>query len=63
MKKCKECDLQLPPDHRKSYCVSPKHACWCDDRLNKWRKENKIITNEYLSNAFFKSIGGHIVIE
>lgn len=63
MKKyCEKCGLELPADHKKQYCVSPKHACWCSDALNQWRLKNKIVTYADLRKAFMGSIDQHLVI-
>lgn len=56
-KNCKKCGLKLPENHRKLYCVGPKHACWCSDSLNKWRLDNGIITLDDLRISFFRTLG------
>lgn len=55
-KVCQKCKLELPPSHKKKYCVSLKHACWCDDKLNEWRLKNNIVTNSKLQKMFNKTI-------
>lgn len=40
---CVKCDLELPPGHRKKWCVGKNQVCECDRKLNKWREENNIV--------------------
>lgn len=62
-KYCRKCKLELPPNHKKQFCVSPWHACWCDDVLNKWRIENKIMTQAGLRKVFFRNVVGPLKIK
>jgi len=47
-KHCIKCGRLLPANHKKKYCVGPRHDCDCNNELNKWREETKKSIREIL---------------